>query len=173
STQSRSDMESCSQLATPPPKPVLELRSGWDDMLEDKKKFKLWSPIRKSPTSRTTSPNPISLNTASPHQSRASTPTPSVSASYPTVCGEDDAFIKSTLDYLGSPVAKTLGMTPSPTIIPASPIASPIFSPAPVYISPYKETHYDLSYHCPPVRSVHDMPPSPRNVPTDVESIIS
>ncbi|KAG6839246.1 hypothetical protein H0H87_001346, partial [Tephrocybe sp. NHM501043] len=52
SAQTRADMESRTRLSTPPPESALELKSGWDDMFEDKKKKpKLWSPIRKSPTS--------------------------------------------------------------------------------------------------------------------------
>ncbi|KAG6916883.1 hypothetical protein DXG01_004792 [Tephrocybe rancida] len=171
STQSLTELESRSQLATPPPK---SLKSGWDDMLEsEKKKPKLWSPSRKSPASlRTKSSVTGSLRTISRLPSRASTPSPSLRGTS-TVCGEDDAFVKSTLDYLGSPVAKTLGISPPPLMIPLSPATSTIISPAPAYFSPSKPTHHALAKSPTSVRSSHDMPPSPRHVPSDVESVIS
>ncbi|KAG5340706.1 Pheromone B beta 1 receptor [Termitomyces sp. T112] len=176
SAQTRSDMESRIQLSTPPPRPGLELRSGWDDMLETgSKKSWFWSSIRKSPSSpRATSPVPTLVKFPSPPTSRTSTPSPSPSATSPTVCGEDDPFIKSTLEYLGSPTAKTLGIAPSPLMIPTSPVLSPILSPPPAYVSPRKATYHDTSLASPTsVHSNHNMPPSPRHVPADVESVIS
>ncbi|KAG6860871.1 hypothetical protein C0995_006551 [Termitomyces sp. Mi166 len=175
SSQTRSDFESRTQLYSPPSKPTLELKSGWDDMLEEgSKKSKFWSPIRKSPTSslRTTSLAAAPVKFPSPPTSRAATPSSS-SATSPTLCGEDDAFIKSTLEYLGSPTAKTLGIALPSLMIPSSPVTSPIVSPPPVYVSPRTATHHDILESPASIRSNHNMPPSPRHVPIDVESVIS
>lgn len=149
------EMISRSQLSTPRPKPkALDLKSGWDDMLEtDSKKSKLWSPGRKSPSS---------VKTTASIASRTATPSPSPTTASPTVCGDEEAFIASTLDYLGSPVAKTLGITPPALVI----------SPPPVYVSPCKATPDTTTSPTTP-RSLHDVPPSPRRVPADVESVIS
>ncbi|KAG6815415.1 hypothetical protein H0H87_002093 [Tephrocybe sp. NHM501043] len=79
------------------------------------------------------------------------------------------------MDYLGSPVAKTLGISPTPLVIPSTPLSpsTPISSPAPVYFSPTKSSRYNIATSPTSVRSAHDVPPSPRNVPSDVESVIS
>ncbi|KAF8060136.1 pheromone A receptor-domain-containing protein [Lyophyllum atratum] len=153
--KTETEMVSRSQLSTPRPKPqALDFKSGWDDMLDtDSKKSKPWLPGRKSPSSiRTTSPIP----------SRDVTPSPSPTTASPTVCGDDDAFIVSTLDYLGSPVAKTLGITPPALLI----------SPPPVFVFPRKATLDAMTSPTTP-RSLRNAPPSPRRVPTDVESEIS
>ncbi|KAF5378592.1 hypothetical protein D9615_007161 [Tricholomella constricta] len=157
--RAETEMVSRSQLSTSRPRPeALDLKSGWDDMLDsDSKRSKLWSAGRKSPSSlRTTSPNP----------SRMGTPSPSPTVASPTVCGEDEAFIASTLDYLGSPVAKTLGIT-SPALL---------VSPPPVYVSPRKAspdvTAFPTTSPTTP-GSMHNMPHPPRRVPTDAESVIS
>nr|QQL12038.1 mating-type protein STE3.s1 [Hypsizygus marmoreus] len=153
------EMVSRSQsLSTPRPKPqALDLKSGWDDMLVSKKP-KLWSPGRRSPTSlRAMTPSP------SPTSASAS-PSSAASAS------EDEAFIASTANYLGSPIAKTLGISPPALIL----------SPPPAYVSPRKVTQ-DRPQTPTPTRPVppmsplnlHDIPPSPRRVPDDVESVIS
>ncbi|KAG6899199.1 hypothetical protein C0993_012365 [Termitomyces sp. T159_Od127] len=178
SAQTRSEMESRTQVSSPPLKPVLELKSGWDDMLEaESKKSKFWSSIRsKSSNSlRATSPTSTSVRLPSP-TSRSATPSPSFTATSPTICSEDDAFVKSTLEYLGSPTAKALGISPPPLIIPSSPVTSPIVSPPPAYVSPHKAKYHDspASPATPTsIRSNHDMPPSPFHVPTDVGSVIS
>ncbi|KAG6811096.1 hypothetical protein H0H92_008984 [Tricholoma furcatifolium] len=176
SGQNRSDYESHIRLPTPLPKPASELKSGWDDMLDDEpKKSKFWSssPPRKSPNSlRTTSPV-LSNRPASPLPSRPVTPSPSLTNTSPTMCGDDEAFMKSTMDYLGSPVAKTLGISPPSLAIPSSPVMSPILSPAPIHVSPRKATYYEPTLTPTSVRNTQEMPPPPRNVPSDVESVIS
>ncbi|KAH6890839.1 pheromone receptor [Coprinopsis sp. MPI-PUGE-AT-0042] len=79
---------------------TVELRSGWDDMLE----FKVPS-----------SPSPKGTKSAS------SSPTPSsqqqfpVSAKVSQMSAEDTAFMNSTISYLGSPPAQSLGVS-SPTL---------------------------------------------------------
>ncbi|GLB44324.1 hypothetical protein LshimejAT787_1602540 [Lyophyllum shimeji] len=153
-SKKQSEVVSRSQLSTPRPKPTaLDLKSGWDDMLDsDSKKSKLRSPGRKSPTS---------MKTASPIGSRTATPSPSPTTASPTVCGDDEAFIASTLNYLGSPVAKSLGMAPALVV-----------SPLPVYVSPCKATPDATTSPTTP-RSAHDVPPYPRRVPADVESVIT
>ncbi|KAG6886020.1 hypothetical protein C0992_004730 [Termitomyces sp. T32_za158] len=177
SAQTRSDMESRTRLSPPPLKPVLELKSGWDDMLEtESKKSKFWSPIRSKPSHSLRATSPISTSVRLPSPiSRSATPSPTFTATSPTVCGEDDAFVKSTLEYLGSPTAKALGVAPPPLIIPSSPATPSIVSPPPAYVSPRKAKYHDSPAPSTPtsIRSNHDMPPSPRHVPTDVESVIS
>ncbi|KAF9522498.1 hypothetical protein CPB83DRAFT_864350 [Crepidotus variabilis] len=100
-------------LSKPQARPLtLELPSGWDDMLDIKTpKFKtsfksLLSPRPPSPTC--TSPTPSTYSTAD----------------------EDRVFTASTLSYLGSSTAKSLGISslPSP---PPPPPAAKIPSPAP------------------------------------------
>jgi pheromone a factor receptor len=73
-------------LGTPRSRPqTLELRSGWDDML-DARRSKWWSPGKKSQTSAIASGSP--------------SPSPT----------SDETFIAATMDYLFSPTAKTLGL---------------------------------------------------------------
>ncbi|KAF9468429.1 pheromone A receptor-domain-containing protein [Collybia nuda] len=131
-------------MSTPRPKPqALDLKSGWDDTL-DPKKPKLWSLGRKSPNSfrSTNSPSPS-----------------------PTSTAEDDAFMVSTLDYVVSPTAKSLGIG-TPTAL---------LSPPPVYSSPRKPVYEKQPISIPSptnAHSTHSTPP-PRNVPDDVQSVIS
>ncbi|KAG5652720.1 hypothetical protein H0H81_003971 [Sphagnurus paluster] len=146
--KTETEMQSRSQLNTPRHRPqALDLRSGWDEMLDtdSKKSKKLWSPGRRSPSS---------LRTTSPIHSRTATPSPSPTAASPTVCGHDEAFMTSTLEYLGSPTAKSLGIIPPALVI----------SPPPVHVSPRKANNSPI-----PPRS----PLSPQQVPSDVASEIS
>ena len=101
-SHSRSQAEaaggSTSHLVVKTSPPQLELKSGWDDMLDNRSaKWKLLS--RKG----TPSPSPPS-------------PTPSRLSSN---MDEDKAFMVSTLSYLGSPTAKSLGISSIPHVQPA------------------------------------------------------
>ncbi|PFH48836.1 hypothetical protein AMATHDRAFT_5419 [Amanita thiersii Skay4041] len=86
----------------------LDLRSGWDEMLESKPAplFSFFSPQR--------SKTPVT-----PSRSKPVSPAPSP-------ISEDEAFLASTLSYLVSPTAHTLGL------------ASPLTPLPPVYMQPRK-----------------------------------
>nr|AVI69651.1 pheromone receptor [Cyclocybe aegerita] len=78
---------------------TVELKSGWDDMLNMK------TQKQKKTSEKSTS-------------SACSSPTPSNSS----VAEDDQAFMNSTLTYLGSPTAKTLGIaSPVPAVISSPP----------------------------------------------------
>ncbi|KAJ3502538.1 hypothetical protein NLJ89_g8842 [Agrocybe chaxingu] len=78
---------------------TVELKSGWDDMLNVK------TQKQKKTSEKSTS-------------SACSSPTPSNSS----VAEDDQAFMNSTLTYLGSPTAKTLGIaSPVPAVISSPP----------------------------------------------------
>lgn len=141
------EIPSRSQSVSPPRSRLqtLELRSGWDDML-DSGRSKWWTPGRKSQTSITIpdfpSPNPTSVS-------------------------EDEMFRAATLDYLISPTAMTLGLPGSSTSPPR------LLSVPPVYASPGKAALDRPSKPPPMVEShiLHNIP-SP-GVPEDVKSTIS
>lgn len=84
------------------PPQTIELKSGWDDTLKSSSSRK----VEAKGKSYTPSTSPSSSN-----ESSSTSP-------------EDDAFIASTLNYLESPVAQTLGLH------------SPLISPPPIYTSP-------------------------------------
>lgn len=90
-------------LSTPQPRPqTIDLKSGWDDMLESK------SPKRILPR--------IITKSTSPSPSRTPSPTSSSDAG-------DEIFKASTLSYLVSPAAQSLGLSSPSTpaqITPAS-----------------------------------------------------
>ncbi|KAJ7742950.1 pheromone A receptor-domain-containing protein [Mycena maculata] len=93
---------------------AVQLRSGWDDMLDVKKGRRGVLPNRKSVVS----------SSDSSESSLSSNPSPS-----PTT-PEDDAFTSSTLTYLASPAAQTLGLArpvtpPTPTLPYAKPPRAP------------------------------------------------
>nr|ANB67027.1 pheromone receptor [Agrocybe salicacicola] len=89
-----------SSLMKPQLRPLtVELKSGWDDMLNVK------APKQKTQTSEKSG------------SSACSSPTPSDRS----VAEDDQAFMNSTLTYLGSPTAKTLGI--------ASPVPAALGSP--------------------------------------------
>lgn len=84
---------------------TVELRSGWDDMLE----FKVpSSPSSKRAKSVSPSPTPSVGNSSIQQQ-------PPAPARAAQMSAEDAAFMNSTISYLGSPPAQSLGVT-SPTI---------------------------------------------------------
>ncbi|TFK62093.1 hypothetical protein BDN72DRAFT_406710 [Pluteus cervinus] len=88
-----------SSLSKPNPTPQsIELKSGWDEMLDGPKKgLARIIPRSMSPTSSSKSRSPSPRQ--SPRQSAATE--------------EDAAFMASTLSYLGSPPARTLGLSPT------------------------------------------------------------
>ncbi|KAF8239195.1 STE3-domain-containing protein [Tricholoma matsutake] len=127
-TQEASESFSLSQsLSTPRPRPqTLELKSGWDDMLDDKKS-KRWIPGTKYQTSTAASDSPNSSLTS---------------------ISEDDIFTAATRDYLISPTAKTLGLPGfSPTTLmslpPVHTSGNPTFdvSPRPFIHPPTVKSH--------------------------------
>ncbi|KAJ6617171.1 hypothetical protein B0H10DRAFT_2218813 [Mycena sp. CBHHK59/15] len=93
----------------------IQLRSGWDDMLDVKKNRRGLLPNRKSVVSSDSS-------------GYSPSPSPSPSSSHGPTTPEDDAFTSSTLTYLASPVAQALGL-PSPVASPIASYASPLKTP--------------------------------------------
>ncbi|KAL1740437.1 pheromone A receptor-domain-containing protein [Schizophyllum fasciatum] len=87
------------------------LRSGWDDMLDGQRKPPIWH-LKKIV---------IPGKSASPTR-----PAPERRSSDET----DDAFRENTLEYMESPVARTLGLV--------SPSTPPLVSPPPAYTSPQR-----------------------------------
>jgi len=161
-------------MAEVPKKPAspatLELKSGWDDMLDDR-------------SSRWTFSSRKSLPLLSPPPSVCTSPTPSGEAS-PTE--EDKAFMTSTLSYLGSPTAKTLGISSPPQFqaavnspprtleIPPKPLSPP--PPVPVQRSTSTRSNRSpridappenissvlgIPWPAPPMSPSHSIPPTP------------
>jgi len=134
-----------SSLSKPHPRPLtIELRSGWDDML-DKKTPKRFAFSR--PTSKSISPSTRSSSTRS-------------------VTEDDQAFMASTLSYLGSPTAKSLGI-PSPSLqVPPPVVTQPLRSAFDISLLPPKPASP------PPVPSANlnrALKAVPAGVPTDVD----
>ena len=96
---------------------TIEFKSGWDDFLDEKPKTK-----RK-----------VSLRNLTP--SVCSSPTPS----HKSITKEDQAFMESTISYLESPTARSLG------------IAAPLVAPPAAF--------------SPPPRNAFDIPPKPSSPP--------
>src|SRR6266542_3029291 len=134
---------------------TLELKSGWDDMLDVKSS-------RWTFSSRKSAPSP------SPSPSVCTSPVPSGEAS-PT--DDDKAFMASTLSYLGSPTAKTLGISSSPQFqaavdsppqfleIPPKPLSPP--PPVPVQTSPSMRLKYSPRPDTPPEKVLGAPWPAP------------
>lgn len=131
------------RLPKPPPL-SLDIKSGWDDTWDRPSPLRsLFSPSSsrvKSPTSPSRSPTgssrlPLSRNRSptsprrtptSPSRSSASfayRAGPSSARSPSPTKGDDEAFLESTLTYLGSPMANALGL--STPIVPVPPARSP------------------------------------------------
>ena len=83
---------------------TIELKSGWDDFLDEKK------------SRRTLSPMLSKRFTASV----CSSPTPS----HKSITEEDQEFMESTISYLGSPTAKVLGIA-APLVAPPAAVSPP------------------------------------------------
>jgi len=138
--QSKFDIASRSTLVgTPPPAPQsIELRSGWDEMLDVR------APKRTKSRSSVFSDAPASQ-----------------SSSPSTISQDDEVFTASTLSYLSSPVAQSLGIR----------IPSPVLSPPPAYTSPVKADHVSST---PPGAKGSELPGHvPQAVPEDASSTIS
>ncbi|KAJ7085450.1 pheromone A receptor-domain-containing protein [Mycena belliarum] len=101
--QSTHDMAMVSKtsLATPTAPQAVQLRSGWDDMLD----------VKRSRRGGFAGSNRKSVASCSDPETGKASPSTSGSASPTTP--DDDAFTASTLTYLASPVAQALGL-PSP-----------------------------------------------------------
>ncbi|KAJ8507742.1 hypothetical protein ONZ45_g9917 [Pleurotus djamor] len=131
--------ESSSGLSSQPV--TLELKSGWDDMLNaklPKHHSKNRSKLTLSPRSRSPASSPSMSPCASP------TPSSAPSSSSP----EDDSFAVDTLNYLNTPVAQSLGLK----------------SPPPVYTSPQKATYNVTPAWRRPATSPLERPASPKDV---------
>ncbi|KAJ7182516.1 pheromone A receptor-domain-containing protein [Mycena crocata] len=139
-----------SSLAAPQ---AVQLRSGWDDMLDVKGSRRGALPSASpSQTSRksgiySSSKSARSASDDDDASSSSDTASPSPSPTTP----EDDAFTSSTLTYLASPVAQALGL-PSP-VTPPTPVYAAASKAAPVY-----------GNVSPTVSPIKAAPPSPRNV---------
>ncbi|TFK32934.1 pheromone A receptor-domain-containing protein [Crucibulum laeve] len=166
STVQASEMPSRSiSLSKPISRPqTIELKSGWDDMLDVKTSGKRGTPSKKFKTSAPPSTCP--------------SPAPSLESS-----SADDVFMASTLAYLGSPIAQSMGLStpilpsPSPALVNKSfkkglyePIPSTPVNSTP-HSSPVKTMHDGPSTPTISVRSVKTHPP--RAVPVDAISVIS
>ncbi|KAF8154019.1 pheromone A receptor-domain-containing protein [Crassisporium funariophilum] len=158
------DMVSRTSLfSKPPSRPVtVELKSGWDDMLHS-----------KAPKPKASRHKPKGLAPSS-----CSSPTASVQSA----TTDDEQFMASTMSYLGSPTAKTLGIAvkplqyPSPALspqsrtctleIPEKPTTPPPFPPqtnvvrnapskaVPVDVPSTMSSVFDASWPVPPVSPV-------------------
>ncbi|KDR78091.1 hypothetical protein GALMADRAFT_245094 [Galerina marginata CBS 339.88] len=127
--------------AKPQVRPLtIELKSGWDDVL-DEKKFK-WKGSRRN--SKSLSP------------SVCSSPTPS----HHSITEEDQQFMASTISYLVSPTAKSLGIEPPLQVPPAA--MSP---PRRALEIPPRPTSP------PPIPKPKSALKAPKNVPVDVDAI--
>ena len=126
---------------------TIELKSGWDDFLDEKKSRRTISPMFSKRFTR----------------SVCSSPTPS----HKSITEEDQAFMESTISYLESPTAKTLG------------IAAPLMVP-PVAVSPPPRNAFEIppKPSSPPPLAPGSKPKSilkapPKSVPVDVEPAIT
>ncbi|TEB23054.1 STE3-domain-containing protein [Coprinellus micaceus] len=125
---------------------MVELKSGWDDMVDFKPSTKsTWSKASKSSRSNAAS-SPPSTPTSSRSPSAASLRNERPTTSVP-MTNEDRAFMDSTLSYLGSPTAQTLGITSPPRPFPLEKLTSPpsLTAPSPVASLPTRKGLRPLS----------------------------
>ncbi|KAI5887488.1 uncharacterized protein SCHCODRAFT_02638258 [Schizophyllum commune H4-8] len=120
-----------------------QLRSGWDDMLDGGRKSPMWN-LKKIVI-------PSKGGLSSDSKTKNGSPTRSSSSD-----DSDAAFRENTMEYMQSPVARSLGLT-SPTYGLASPT---IVSPPPAYSSPPRRGVLERPPSCTPPR-----PPSVPLVP--------
>ncbi|KAJ7455572.1 pheromone A receptor-domain-containing protein, partial [Mycena latifolia] len=139
------------------PTPV-QLRSGWDDMLDVKQTRRGVLPGRKSVVS-----------SAGSQYSLSSSPSPSPSPTGSPTTPADDAFTASTLTYLASPVAQALGL-PSP-VAAYSPGEMPP-SPVKPSSSPILRGRTDASPPAKGLKPLYLAPPR-QPIPEDTASTIS
>lgn len=133
---------------SPPPPLTLELKSGWDDMLDDKasKGFK-----SKNRSKLSLSPSSGRSASSVPSSSPCSSPTPSSARSSPAP--ENDSFAIDTLNYLNSPIAQSLGLR----------------SPPPVYSSPQKTSYNITPWRRPQTPTKAPTPVTPSTVTVEVD----
>ncbi|KAJ2916350.1 hypothetical protein MD484_g4055, partial [Candolleomyces efflorescens] len=140
---------------------MVDLRSGWDDMVDFKPAKSTWS-SKRSNRSDTTSPlsSPISSRSPSAASFRGErSPTTGQMSS------EDQAFMDSTLSYLGSPTAHTLGIASSSLSAPQSHLAVPASTSTPVRTPAAAPTVVVPRKVVPPLSLVIADPVLPRDTP--------
>ncbi|KAF9494757.1 STE3-domain-containing protein [Pleurotus eryngii] len=133
---------------SPPPPLTLELKSGWDDMLDDKASKGLKS---KNPSKLSLSPSSGRSASSDPSSSPCSSPTPSSARSSPAP--ENDSFAIDTLNYLNSPIAQSLGLRSLP----------------PVYSSPQKTSYNITPWRRPQTPTKASTPVTPSAVTVEVD----
>ncbi|KAF9477445.1 hypothetical protein BDN70DRAFT_110899 [Pholiota conissans] len=140
---------------------TLDLKSGWDDTITEKTPRRM--EFLRSPTTPTRSPTPSSSSRPTSPSKRPSSPSMrSVGSSNNSMAEEDRAFMESTLTYLGSPTARTLGIAPlqvPPRTLSPPPRAALEIPPKPSLPPP-----------SPPMRRPR---PSPRYVPQDIDEPVN
>ncbi|KAL1689496.1 pheromone A receptor-domain-containing protein [Schizophyllum commune] len=129
-----------------------QLRSGWDDMLDGGRKSPKWNLKKIVIPSKGAVTNDNKIGVMNEGKNKNGSPTTS-STSYDS----DAAFRENTMEYMQSPVARSLGLT-SPTYGSTSPMygfTSPTYgSTSPTVMSP------PPAYSSPPRRGVLERPPS-------------
>ncbi|KAF5329464.1 hypothetical protein D9619_009290 [Psilocybe cf. subviscida] len=104
----------------------IELKSGWDDNLDDEtpsKRRGLLGSLRRAPSMASCSSPTTSIRSTTPHRPSSPCKSPTQSER------EDEQFMASTLSYLSSPTARTLGLSLA-ELTPLR-IPQPVFSPHP------------------------------------------
>ncbi|KAL4257008.1 G-protein coupled receptor 4 family protein [Pleurotus pulmonarius] len=134
---------------SPPPPLTLELKSGWDDMLDDKASRTFKSKNRSKLSLLPSSGRSVS---SVPSSSPCSSPAPSSARSSPSP--EHDSFAIDTLNYLNSPIAQTLGLR----------------SPPPVYSSPQKTSYNITPWRRPETPTKASMHVIPGSVTVEVDT---
>jgi pheromone a factor receptor len=138
------DTVSTGNLLAGPKTQTINLKSGWDEMLSDTRKAKGFLPRIKT---KSASSYTLSIS-----------PEPWSPSSHKTTFRDDDTFMSSTLSYLGSPVAQTLGLN-SPSA------CAPCALSSPVQTQPPKEP--------PRTYAPADIPRIIKPIPDDAKSTIS
>jgi hypothetical protein len=119
----------------------MELKSGWDDMIEDNKKSKFGGSLRSFPRSPTRTPTPtpsLSRSLSSVSSQHHIITTPRALSPMPM----QDPFAIEASTYILSPPAKTLCLESPPISPPRSPSRSPTIAQANVVLpSPVSLTH--------------------------------
>ncbi|KAL0952909.1 hypothetical protein HGRIS_007124 [Hohenbuehelia grisea] len=139
-----------------PPPEALQLKSGWDDMLDAKlpkrqrSKPQLALPLSLSPVrSNSSSPSPSSRYTPSPTFSLTPTSanpfgpsrTPSLTRSPTSPGSDDDVFAANTISYLNTPIAQSLGLTSPPAVYTSPSPQKTTYTDIAPWRSPPKVTH--------------------------------
>ncbi|KAL1678385.1 pheromone A receptor-domain-containing protein [Schizophyllum commune] len=147
-----------------------QLRSGWDDMLDGGRKSPKWNLKKIVIPSKGAVTNDNKTGVMNEGKHKNGSPTTS-SSSYDS----DAAFRENTMEYMQSPVARSLGLT-SPTRGLTSPTygstSPPIVSPPPAYSSPPRRGVLQRPPSCTPPRppSVPLVPSQRMSAPIDSQS---